>query len=219
MPSLRSIIAVTALLANGIHAHFTVQLPPTVGAFKDDDEGDAPCGGYSPDLSTINTSDFHVKGDAIATTSTHPRTNWLYRITIDSTPTGNWTQIHEIIQQTGAGQYCTPDVTVPSEYVGKKAILSIVASGPDGLLYQCSAVNFVDGTASISDGCTNSSSVTGSPTTDDALTALVGTNVSSTTTASETPNTAMILRESSVNGLGSLLTAGLMIVVGFVLAM
>jgi hypothetical protein len=135
---LKSFLPATLLLAASASAHFTVQYPNTVGPFKDDDEGTAPCGGYSPDLNSIQTVDFHVGGDAIATKSTHPQTNWLYRITTDDLAKNNWTQVYDIVQQNGPGEYCTKTVTIPSEYVGKKAILSIVASGVDGLLYQVS---------------------------------------------------------------------------------
>ncbi|KAJ2974803.1 hypothetical protein NUW58_g8541 [Xylaria curta] len=112
--------------------------PQTVGAFKDDDEDKEPCGGYSPSLSDIETVDFHVGGDSIATKSTHPQTNWLYRITTDAIVKNNWTQVYPIVQQSGPGDYCSKAVTIPSSYVGQKAILGIVASGIDGILYQVS---------------------------------------------------------------------------------
>ena len=76
---MRSAVTAALLLAAGAYAHFTVQYPATVGDFKDDDEDKSPCGGYSPDLASIDTVDFHVGGDAVATMSTHPQTTWLYR--------------------------------------------------------------------------------------------------------------------------------------------
>lgn len=136
---MRSAVTAALLLAAGAHAHFTVQYPATVGDFKDDDEDKSPCGGYSPDLASIDTVDFHVGGDAVATMSTHPQTTWLYRITSDALSNDNWTQIYGIVQQSGPGNFCVDAVTLPSEYVGKKAILSIVGSGIDGTLYQVSS--------------------------------------------------------------------------------
>lgn len=135
---LRSVVTATLLLAASANAHFTVQYPAPVGPFKDDDEDKGPCGGYSPSLADVKTVDFHVGGDAIATLSTHPQTTWLYRITTDDIAKNNWTQVYNLVQQTGLGNYCAKTVTIPSDYVGKKAILSIVAAGPDGLLYQVS---------------------------------------------------------------------------------
>lgn len=135
---LRSVVTATLLLAASANAHFTVQYPAAVGPFKDDDEDKGPCGGYSPSLADVKTVDFHVGGDAIATMSTHPQTTWLYRITTDDITKNNWTQVYDLVQQNGPGNYCSKTVTIPSEYIGKKAILSIVGSGLDGLLYQVS---------------------------------------------------------------------------------
>ncbi|KAI1496474.1 hypothetical protein F5X99DRAFT_422104 [Biscogniauxia marginata] len=216
MPSLISVATATLLFANSIHAHFTVQYPPTVGPFQDDTESSAPCGGYSPNLDDLNATDFHVDGDSIATYSTHPQTKWLYRITTDPTASGNWSGVWGLIEQTGPGNYCTPAVTIPSEYVGQKAILSIVASGLDGYLYQCSAVNFVEGTGNVPEACFNRSGVTGTFTTDDGLTAQLDSSSSSSATpsATETPNAGVQMGASSVEGLGALMTVGIMVVVG-----
>jgi hypothetical protein len=139
MPAvIKSLATAALLLAATANAHFTVQYPGLVGAFDEDNEDKGPCGGYSPDLASIDTVDFHVGGDSIATKSTHPQTNWLYRITTDATASGNWTQVYPIVQQSGPGNYCTKQLTIPAEYVGEKAILSIVGSGADGVLYQVS---------------------------------------------------------------------------------
>ncbi|KAI8627308.1 hypothetical protein F5Y19DRAFT_477522 [Xylariaceae sp. FL1651] len=225
---MRSIVAAVLFLAAGTRAHFTVQYPDTVGPFDDDNEGKEPCGGYSPDLSTIQTHDFHVGGDAIATYSSHPQTTWLYRITTDATASGNWTQVYGIVQQSGPGNYCTPAVTIPPEYVGKKAILSIVGDGPDGVLYQCSALNFVSGTANVPSACVNGSSITASFTTDNTLSSLVtsstvgnssssssstpssGTPSSGTPSPSHTPNVAPSMHAVSMGGLTALLITGAM---------
>lgn len=135
---LRSTITAALLLAASVNAHFTVQYPTTVGVFKDDDEDKGPCGGYSPNLDDIDTVDFHVGGDAVATKSTHPQTSWLYRITTDDLSKNNWTQVYGIVQQSGPGDYCSKAITIPGSYVGQKAILSIVGAGIDGVLYQVS---------------------------------------------------------------------------------
>ncbi|KAI0908793.1 hypothetical protein F4824DRAFT_425960 [Ustulina deusta] len=230
---LQSVATAALLLAASAYAHFTVQYPTTVGAFKDDNEGDAPCGGYSPDLATIGTVDFHVGGDAIATMSTHPQTNWLYRITTEDLSKNNWTQIYGIVQQSGPGNFCVKAVTLPSEYVGQKAILSIVGSGIDGVLYQCSALHFVSGTADTPSACVNGTSITGSYETDDSLSSMVssstvgggnsGSNSSSTpastTTSSPsetaTHNAAPSLQPFATGGFGALLSISVMVLAGF----
>jgi hypothetical protein len=134
----RSVVTAALLLAASVNAHFTVQYPDTVGSLKEDDEDKGPCGGYTIDLANTKAFDFHIGGDAVATKSTHPQTTWLYRITTDATASGNWTQVYGIVQQNGPGDYCTKDLTIPPEYVGQKAILSIVGAGADGVLYQVS---------------------------------------------------------------------------------
>ncbi|KAI0455447.1 hypothetical protein F5B21DRAFT_523487 [Xylaria acuta] len=226
---LRSVLATALLVAARANAHFTVQYPTTVGEFKDDDEGQNPCGGYSPDISNVQTVDFHVGGDAVATKSTHPQTNWLYRITVDDIAKNNWTQVYGIVQQSGPGDYCTKDITIPSEYVGLKAILSIVGSGIDGVLYQCSAVHFVNGTVDTPSACVNSSAITVSYTTDDTLSSLVSSSTvgddddsgsdssaspspsaSESSSPTETPNAAPSLQAFTAGGFGALLTTGAM---------
>ncbi|KAI0971221.1 hypothetical protein F4678DRAFT_434113 [Xylaria arbuscula] len=235
---LRSIATTALLLAAGAQAHFTVQYPDTVGAFDDSKEGDAPCGGYTPDISTINTTDFHVGGDAIATKSTHPQTTWLYRITTDDISKNNWTQIYGIVQQSGPGEFCVNAVTLPEEYVGKTAILSIVGSGLDGVLYQCSALKFVNGTVDTPSACTNGTGITASYDSDASLSSMVSSSTvgddsssssgnsssetpasSTTSTPSETstPNAAPSLQNFATGGLGAVLTTGVMVVVGFAL--
>ncbi|KAI5918366.1 hypothetical protein F4810DRAFT_692450 [Camillea tinctor] len=211
-------LAATATLLLRATAHFTVAYPPTVGPFDDDGESTGPCGGYTPDLSSLNdTTSFHVGGDAIATYSTHPQTEWLFRVTTDAEParSSNWTQIWGVVQQTGPGNYCTPAVTVPESYVGQKAILGIVASGLDGFLYQCSAVTFVEGTNDdVPSICFNKSGVTGTFTTDASLSSQLDS--STTSSASETPNAGIAVRPGSAEGglIGVLTTVGIMMVAG-----
>ncbi|KAI1075364.1 hypothetical protein F5B20DRAFT_585330 [Whalleya microplaca] len=211
------------LFSSSVSAHFTVQYPPTVGVFNDDAEGTAPCGGYNPDLTQLNTTDFHVNGDSVVTTLTHPEANWLYRITVTNgtiPAEANWTEIYPITKQSGAGVFCLSHVTVPSEFVGKKGILSLVASALDGLLYQCSAVKFVDGTGATPTECTNGTNVSGSPSSDTSLSALVGTAVaasSSSAVASATskPNAGASITPSAFNGgLGAAVTTAIMILLG-----
>ncbi|KAJ1334972.1 DUF6595 domain-containing protein [Microdochium nivale] len=183
-PSLLSAAATALLLATTATAHFTVLYPPTMQPFSDDSEDQAPCGGYTPNLSAsgLVVTDFHVGGDSIGTKSSHSQQNWLYRITTDSSPGstgGNWTQISPIVTQSGAGAYCKSGLTVPDSWVGKTAILSIVGNAPDGLLYQCSAVKFVAGkAASTPSQCTNANGIETFGATDSGLSALVSNNIS-----------------------------------------
>lgn len=116
-------------------AHFLLNYPPTVG-FDDSLEGTPPCGSFSVDFSTDNVTDFHVGGDALAMTSIHPQATWLFRATLDQTASGNWTNLRAAIQQTGLGDYCEQDITVPASWAGEKGVIQVVQDAPDGILYQ-----------------------------------------------------------------------------------
>ncbi|GKT88932.1 GPI anchored protein [Colletotrichum tofieldiae] len=101
---------------------------------------------------------------------------------------------------TGLGNFCEPQIVVPSNFTGQKGIIGIVAHSPDGLLYACSAVNFVSGAAPTRSECKNAT-ITADFTSDPSLTALIdaGSAPASSTpsssgspasSASTTPNAA-----------------------------
>jgi len=148
------------LLAAGAHAHFTVSYPKPLGS-SHDEQGTGPCGGITPDLATAEVTDFHVGGDNVATRTSHAQGNWLYRVTLDPKAAGNWTQVYPIVQQSGLGDFCAPLVSVPSDFVGKKGILSVVGGGGHGYLYAVSS--YTGGP------CQNRSSRPNSPRLDSAL--------------------------------------------------
>ncbi|WYZ40971.1 hypothetical protein EsH8_IV_001312 [Colletotrichum jinshuiense] len=185
------------LLAAGATAHFSLSIPKPLGD-SDDNQGTGPCGGYTPSSSS-STVDFHVGGDAIGMENGHPQTNWLFRATLDQTAAGGWEQIFPIVMQTGLGNFCEPQIVVPSNFTGQKGIIGVVAHSPDGLLYSCSAVNFVSGTAPTRSECKNAT-VTIDYTSDPSLTALIGgaastsgtpsSTASPSSSASSTPNAA-----------------------------
>lgn len=203
-------------------AHFELKYPESIG-FSDDNEGDSPCGGFTPDFSdSSKLVEFHVGGEAIAVRSTHQQANWLFRVTTDEKAKSGWEQLFPIVQQSGLGDFCEPKITVNESYIGKNGVVSVVASAADGLLYQCIAATFVKGSADAPSVCKNASSVKASFTDDSALSALVDTNSSSdssTATASagtsatsgaasssESAGAASALQAWSVTGLGSIVT-------------
>ncbi|PQK15962.1 hypothetical protein BB8028_0006g02840 [Beauveria bassiana] len=165
-----------AALAGITSAHFQLKYPPTIG-FEDAKEDTGPCGGFTPDLSKSDLADFHIGGDAVAVRLSHPQSKWLFRVTTDPSDEKKWEQIYPIVLQSGLGDFCLPQLTVPEKYAGKKGVLSIVSSAVDGLLYQCSSVNFVTGSKEKPKECTNAT-LTASFSSDDALSALVGSSSS-----------------------------------------
>lgn len=72
-------LALLFLAAQATSAHFLLHYPATVG-FSDDDEGTAPCGGFTVDFGTDNLTDFHVDNDVIAVV--RPLSPSPYRISI-----------------------------------------------------------------------------------------------------------------------------------------
>ncbi|EJT69936.1 hypothetical protein GGTG_12819 [Gaeumannomyces tritici R3-111a-1] len=158
MAPFASVGAAALLLVASASAHFTLRTPPSIG-FDDSKEGEGPCGGFKPDFDKGKVTDFHVGGEPIGTSQSHPSARWLYRATLDQTATGGWTQLYPIVLQNSLGFMCQPSVPAPEAWVGKRGVVGVVANGDDGLLYQCAAVNFVSGQGK-ADGstCQNSSS-------------------------------------------------------------
>ncbi|RSL55290.1 hypothetical protein CEP53_007172 [Fusarium sp. AF-6] len=213
---MRSSLLLSAAALCGISlAHFELKYPDSIG-FKDEDEDKAPCGGFTPDLTKADLVDFHVGGEAIAVRSTHQQGNWLFRVTTDEKADGDWEQLFPIVQQSGLGDFCQPQVTVPEKYVGKKGWVNVVSSAVDGLLYQCIAANFVKGKAEAPSECRNASSVKAYFTDDEALSALVGDNsnsssetgsatgsaTSSAASSTESADAAAALQAWSTSGAG-----------------
>jgi len=187
--SLFALVAASQL----VQSHFLLNYPSTVG-FDDDNEGIAPCGGFTVDF-TGNVTNFAVGGDTIALTSTHPAAQWLFRATLDKTAAGNWTSLLPVISQVDLGAFCETGVKVPSEWAGSQGVIQIVQDAVDGFLYQCAAVNFTAGTASsIPSSCSNATGLTASFTTNPAFSTIpataTATNVESSSTASASASAA-----------------------------
>jgi len=172
MAPLRS-LAAALVLAVSAQAHFTLDYPKTLG-FEDSKEDSGPCGGF--DVAADSTvTDFHVGGDNVATNLLHPQGTWLYRATLDTSGQANWTGLHPQVLQSGLGKFCQPAISVNASWAGKKGLIGTVVNAPDGLLYQCALVNFVEGKADKNvDACTNSSSVQASFTSDPGLASIPG---------------------------------------------
>ncbi|KAK4188625.1 hypothetical protein QBC35DRAFT_495951 [Podospora australis] len=192
MAPLRSLLATGFLLLSAANAHFELYHPPSLegGSLDDTKQSSAPCGGGVPDLSQNTATDFHVDGDYVQVFLGHSQGRWLIRGTLDDKAGGNWTQLFPIVLQSSRGNFCEPIVTAPKEWVGKKGFLGVNSNAGDGILYQCAAVNFVNGSAPTPTGnsCVNGSAVTGDFDGDSDLSALVGSSgTSSPPPAASTP--------------------------------
>ncbi|KIV81603.1 hypothetical protein PV11_03776 [Exophiala sideris] len=154
--SLLSLLSIWTACAS---AHFILQYPNSLG-FDDDNEGTAPCGGFAI---TFNSSDddIPIGGFPVSMLSTHPAADWLFRATLDQQAPFNWTNLLPVVSETGLGQFCLPALTAPSDFAGKDGVIQVIQNGPDGVLYQCAAVHFINGVNStVSSSCTNVTGLT-----------------------------------------------------------
>jgi hypothetical protein len=137
---MRATLLLGALSALSLtNAHFTIKSPKGIGS-ADSTADHAPCGGFTPDLSDGSSQlvDVHVGGEAVALRLTHSRCTWLLRATLDSAAKNGWEKVFPITVQSGLGDFCFPAVTFPSDWAGKKGVISIVSSADDGQLFQVS---------------------------------------------------------------------------------
>jgi hypothetical protein len=189
---------VAFLLLAPASAHFYLNYPATIG-FDDMLENEAPCGSFSVNFATDNITNYHVGGDTLAMTSIHPQATWLFRATLDITAGGNWTTLMPAVMQTGLGDYCEPSVAVPASWAGSKGVIGVVQDAPDGILYQCAAVDFVAGTqTTVPSICTNVTGLSASFVQDPVLSTLPASFMASAT-GSMTSSTASATAKSSAN--------------------
>ncbi|KOS22221.1 Uncharacterized protein ESCO_001534 [Escovopsis weberi] len=171
-------------LASLASAHFLVTSPASIG-FDEKVEGNAPCGGFQPDLSNSSQLvDFHAGGDAIALRLTHTQATWLFRVTDDPTAQSGWEQVFPIVMQSGLGDFCEPQITIPDKFVGKKGVIGVAVNAPDGILYQCISANFVEGVNSKAPSACKNSSIKVDFSSDPQLTALLGSGGSGSSSSS-----------------------------------
>lgn len=168
-----SLLALAGLAA----AHFELKYPESIGN-SDSTADDGPCGGFEPDVSEGSDQlvDVHVGGEAIALLLTHSRATWLFRATLNASDIddADWRRLAPNTVQSGLGDFCLPSIKFPEDWAGERGVISVVSSAEDGQLYQCIAANFIEGSGTVPDECTNATSVTAYTTDDAQLDALVG---------------------------------------------
>jgi len=188
------------LLSLHATAHFILQYPPSLG-FDDDTEGTAPCGGF-PVKFNASDADAQVDGFPVSMLSVHPAADWLFRGTLDQKAPFNWTDLLPVVSETGLGQFCIPDIKAPTSWSGKQGLVQVIQHGPDGILYQCAAVNFVTGSnTTVSSSCTNVTGLTATTTTNDTnffSTASSSSSMASSTVSSTASGSAVHASSSGI---------------------
>jgi len=176
-------LALAAAWALSASAHFILQYPNSLG-FDDDNESNAPCGGFDVVFGS-NDSSVPVDGFPVSSLSTHPAADWLFRATLDTKAPFNWTNMLPVVSETGLGQFCLPNLVTPATFAGKQGVVQVIQKGPDGVLYQCAAVNFVSGVnTTVSSSCTNVTGLTATLTNQNNF----DTSASSSASASSSPS-------------------------------
>ncbi|RAL68412.1 hypothetical protein DID88_007143 [Monilinia fructigena] len=179
MARLTALISLATVIAQ-CSAHFILNWPVTYG-FDDDAEGTAPCGGVSVAYDH-NVTEFHVDGDSIAMTSTHPTTTWLFRATVgNNTAANNWNEliptVNKLVSAISASQLWSRWPPLPM---------------------RCRILHYRELQLATPTACKNATGVSASYAADAALSSLPA---SATATASETSGTAAASSSSTAGAL------------------
>jgi len=120
------------LLATLTSAHFTLDYPYTTG-FDEDQEPNAPCGGFPPSLS--NLTDYPLSGGEIAVDLHHPEALFLFRAQLMNSD--SWVNLSDgFVDMVGLGEGCIHALAVPSNWSGQVGVIQVICQPPDGILYQ-----------------------------------------------------------------------------------
>ncbi|GAM87550.1 hypothetical protein ANO11243_055770 [Dothideomycetidae sp. 11243] len=194
----------TSILAAGLvaalaRAHFVLNYPASLG-FDDDNEPNGPCGGEDIVFASNDTS-VEVGGFSVALLTTHPAASFLYRATLSKQAPFNWTNLVPVVSEKGVGNFCLPQLNAPSSFAGQQGLIQVVVDGPDGILYQCAAVNFVTGNgATPPSQCTNATGVSASITTDSMFANVTLSDGSATSASSSSSASGSAAASSSSKG-------------------
>lgn len=123
-------------LPSWVTGHFTLNYPPSLG-FIDDKESEGPCGGF-PVAFTGNVTNVTVDSFPVSLRSSHPQTEFLFRVTLDKAEPFNWTNLLPVVDETGIGAFCLPNLKAPAGFAGKQGLVQVMAEAIDGFLYQVS---------------------------------------------------------------------------------
>ena len=128
---MRSAWALLALVA-GVHGHYTLDYPFTAG-FDEDNEPNAPCGGFDP--TATNLTGWPLSGGQIAIDSHHPEMTLLFRAQLMGSD--SWVNLSDgFLLMTGLGELCINARSVSSKWNGMAGVVQVIGQPPDGTLYQ-----------------------------------------------------------------------------------
>ena len=125
-------LSLLTILISVVSGHFTLDYPPTTG-FDEDQEPNAPCGGFNPNLD--NLTDFPLVGGEISFDLHHPYALFIARAQLVGSQ--DWVNLTDgFIYQSGLGEGCINALAVPQNWSNQVAAIQVVGQPPDGILYQ-----------------------------------------------------------------------------------
>ena len=120
-------------------AHFTLDYPYTTG-FDEDQEPNAPCGGFPPNLDNLTV--WPLSGGEIAIDLHHPEALFLFRAQLLDSDT--WVNLSNgYVDMVGLGEGCIHALAVPSNWSGQVGVVQVIAQPPDGILYQVCPLQYM----------------------------------------------------------------------------
>jgi len=132
-------------LAPVVLAHFNLEYPSTRG-FDEDKESTGPCGGF--DTVSSQRADFPISGAPIQLKLGHQQTNLAVYLAVGDNPGNGFSVVlHPQIQESGFGEFCLGDVSIPSNLNvtdGTKATIQVItnAHGEGGLYQVCTETEY-----------------------------------------------------------------------------
>ena len=130
---MKTVFGLLALVA-GACGHYTLDYPFTTG-FDEDQEPNAPCGGFDP--TATNLTAWPLSGGEIALDSHHPEMTLLFRSQLMGS--NSWVNLSDgFLLMTGLGELCINAGPVPSNWSGMAGVVQVIGQPPDGILYQVS---------------------------------------------------------------------------------
>ena len=110
---MKTVFGMLALVA-GVCGHYTLDYPFTTG-FDEDQEPNAPCGGFDP--TATNLTAWPLSGGEIALDSHHPEMTLLFRAQLMGS--NSWVNLSDgFLLMTGLGELCITAGPVPSNWSG-----------------------------------------------------------------------------------------------------
>jgi hypothetical protein len=118
-------LALLSILTRLSQSTFQLQLPPTIG-YDDKAEDTSPCGSFTANTAEANVTDFYVGGDAVSINTANSESSFLVRATLDVNAGGSWLVVVPPFVEDGFGDFCFPQVVIPSSWSGSYGVIQII---------------------------------------------------------------------------------------------